>query len=93
MINLNHALIEKQPEWAKRHGKVILLHDIAQSYTSKLAKATLKSLGWDTLPPLPSDYHLFSSMGYVLAEQHFSNFEEVGKWLNECFTVFLVRYS
>ena len=24
-------------------------------------------------------------MGPVLAEQHFSNFEEVGEWLNECF--------
>jgi Transposase. len=23
MINLNHALIKKQPEWAKRHGKGI----------------------------------------------------------------------
>jgi Transposase. len=84
MINLNHALIEKRPEWAKRHGKVILLHDIAPSHTSKLANDTLKSLGCDTLsPPLyffdlaASDYHLFSSMGYALAEQHFSNFEEV----------------
>ena len=27
MINLKHALIEKRPEWAKRHGKVILLHN------------------------------------------------------------------
>jgi hypothetical protein len=24
-------------------------------------------------------------MGHTLAEQHFSNFEEVGKWLNEGF--------
>ena len=32
MINLNHALIEKRPEWAKRHGKVILLHDNAPSH-------------------------------------------------------------
>ena len=51
MINLNQALIEKRPEWAKRHGKVILLHDNAPSHTSKLAKDTLKSLGWDILPP------------------------------------------
>ena len=29
MINLNHALIEKQLEWAIRHSKVILLHDNA----------------------------------------------------------------
>jgi hypothetical protein len=24
-------------------------------------------------------------MGHALAEQHFSNLEEIGKWLNECF--------
>jgi hypothetical protein len=52
MINLSHALIEKQPESAKRHGKVILLYDNAPSHTSKLAKDTLRSLGWDILPPL-----------------------------------------
>ena len=51
MINLNHALIKKQPELAKRHDKVILLQDNAQSHTSKLAKDTLKLLGWDILPP------------------------------------------
>ena len=32
-----------------------------------------------------SKYRLFASMGYALAGQHFSNFEEVGKWLNEYF--------
>lgn len=90
--NLNLALIEKRPEWARRHGKVILLHDNAPSHASKLVKETLKSLGWDILqhPPYspelaPSDYHLFASMGHALAEQHFSNFEEVEKWLNEWF--------
>jgi len=29
MINLNHALIQKRLEWARRHGKIILLHDNA----------------------------------------------------------------
>jgi hypothetical protein len=47
LINLNHALIEKQPEWPKRHGKVILLQDNDPSHTSKLAKDTLK----DTFHP------------------------------------------
>ena len=47
----NHALIEKLLEWAKRHGKVILLHDNAPSHISTLAKDTLKSLGWDILCP------------------------------------------
>ena len=53
MINLNQALIEKSLEWAKRHGKVILLQDNAPYHTSKLAKDTLKSFGWDILPLPP----------------------------------------
>jgi hypothetical protein len=36
-------------------------------------------------------------MGHTLAEQHFSNFEEVGKWLNKWFAAkknsLLARYS
>ncbi|XP_025154494.1 uncharacterized protein LOC112588519 [Harpegnathos saltator] len=59
---------------------------------TKPVKEILKSLGWDILPHppyspdlAPSDYHLFTSMGHALAEQHFSNFEEVGKWLDEWF--------
>jgi len=84
MINLNHALIEIRPEWARRHGKVIVLHDNASCHTAKPVKETLKSLGWDILPHrpyspdlAPSDYHLFASMGHALAEQHFSNFEDI----------------
>ena len=42
MINLNHALIERRPEWARRHGKVIVLHDNAPSHTAKPVKDTLK---------------------------------------------------
>jgi hypothetical protein len=49
MIDLNHTLIKKQPEWAKKNGKVILLHDNAPSHISKLAKDTLKLLEWDIL--------------------------------------------
>ncbi|KAL6264203.1 hypothetical protein P5V15_004285 [Pogonomyrmex californicus] len=36
MINLNHALIERRPEWARRHGKVILLQcAVSHSKTSE----------------------------------------------------------
>nr|KAF6359985.1 hypothetical protein mMyoMyo1_010947 [Myotis myotis] len=49
MINLNHTLIIKQPECARRHGKVILLHDNAPSHTSKPVKDTLKDLAWEVL--------------------------------------------
>lgn len=92
MINLNQALIDKRPEWATRHGKVILLHDNAPSHTAKPVKDTLKSLGWEVLPHppyspdlAPSDYHLFAAMGHSLAMQKFNNYEEVGIWLNEWF--------
>ena len=38
IINLNHALIEKRPEWARRHGKVILQHDNVPSHTAKVVR-------------------------------------------------------
>lgn len=92
LINLNQSLIDKRPEWAKRHDKVILLHDNAPSHTTKLVKDTTKKLGWEVLahPPYspdlaPSDYHLFSSMAHALAEQHFKSYEDVEKWLSEWF--------
>lgn len=90
MINLNHALIEKRPEWARRHGKVILQHDNAPSHTAKQVKDTISALGWEILPHppyspdlAPSDYHLFSSMTHALSQEHFKNYEEVEKWLAE----------
>lgn len=88
LINLNHALIEKRPQWARRHGRVILLHDNASSNTAKSTKETIKALEWEALPHppyspdlAPSDYHLFRSMAHGLADQHFANYEEVAKWL------------
>jgi len=92
IINLNHALIVKRPEWARRHGKVILLHDNAPSHTSKPVKDMLKDLAWEVLthPPYspdlaPSDYHLFQSIAHALSEQHFKTYEEVENWVSEWF--------
>ena len=89
MINLNHALIEKRPEWDTRHERLIFQHDNAPAHTSKVVKDTISALRWDVLshPPYspdlaPSDYHLFASMGHALAEQRFCSYEEVGKWLD-----------
>ena len=31
----------------------------------------------------PSDYHLFAPMGLALAEQRFSSYENIKKWLDE----------
>jgi len=49
MINLSHALLEKQSELARRHGKVILLHDNATVHIETLVEDTIKTLGWDQL--------------------------------------------
>ena len=86
MINLNDALIKKRPEWARRHSKVILQHNNAPAYSAKVVKETISSLGWELLPHppyspdlAPCDYHLFSSMGHSLAQQHLKDFEDVRK--------------
>ena len=50
LINLNHALIEKRPDWATRHGKVILQQDNASSHTAKDVRDTISALGWELLP-------------------------------------------
>lgn len=90
LLKLNGALQEKRPEWAKRHGKVIFLHDNARPHVSKPVKETLDELGWDVLPHppyspdiAPSDYYLFRSMAHCLCEQRFQNFEDVQNWLDD----------
>ena len=92
MIDLNQALREKRPEYQKRQHKVILLHDNAPSHTAKLVKETIEAFSWEILshaaysPDLaPSDYHLFASMGHALAEQRFTSYENVRKWLDDWF--------
>lgn len=92
IINLNHVLIEKRPQWARRHAKVILLHDNAPAHKAKLIQDTIKAIGWELLPYppyspdlAPSDYHLFSSMGHALAEHHFDFCEEVENWVSDWF--------
>ena len=84
LIKLNSALREKRPEYQQRHDKVIFLHDNAPSHTSKLVQDYLKTLNWEVIPHpayspdlAPTDYHLFSSMGHALAEQHFDSYESV----------------
>lgn len=90
IINLNHALIEKRPEWARRKVKPILQHDNARPHVGKLVLDTVKALKWEILPHppyspdvAPSDYHLFRSMASSLRGRHFANYEEVKKWLDD----------
>jgi len=69
---------------------VILLHDNAPSHTAKLVKETIETFGWEILSHAysseelaPSDYHLFASMGHALAQQRFTSYEDVRKWLDD----------
>jgi len=71
---------------------MILFHDNAPSHTAKLIKETIEAFGWEILshaaysPDLaPSDYYLFASMGHALAQQCFTSYEDVRKWLDDWF--------
>ena len=55
-------------------------------HTAKPVRDTLEALSWKLLPHAaylpdlaPSDYNLFASMAYALAEQHFGSYEDVKK--------------
>lgn len=92
LIKLHRAIREKRPDYQYRHDKIIFQHDNAPAHTSTLVRNYLEALNWEILPQppyspdlAPSDYHLFSSMGHALAEQHFANYEDVKKWLDEWF--------
>ena len=92
LIKLHRAIREKRPEFKERHDSLIFLHDNAPAHTSLVVRNYLKNIKWEALPHppyspdlAPSDYHLFSSMGHALTEQHFTYYEDVRKWLNEWF--------
>ena len=59
----NHALIDKRPEWATRHEKVIFLYDNAQSHAAKAVRDTISAHGWELLPfpPYSPDFQELSS--------------------------------
>ena len=92
LIKLNIALLEKRPEWDKRHEECIFLHGYVPCHRAKIVSKTLKELKWEVLshPPYspdlaPSDYHLFRSMAHDLAGQHLTDFDNVTEWLSEWF--------
>lgn len=90
LIRLKQALDHKRPEYQERQHSAILLHDNAPSHTANPIKERIESFGWEILPHAayspdlaPSDYHLFTSMGHALAEQRFTSYENVQKWLDD----------
>lgn len=87
LLKLNQALKEKRP---RRSGKVILQHDQARAHIGSPVENAIKELGWELLahPPYspdiaPSDYHLFRSMQHALAGQHFTDLEDIKKWVDD----------
>lgn len=89
LTKLNQEVATKRPEWIKRHDRPIMLHDNARPHVGKQVKQVLEEMKWKVLPHppyspdiAPSDYHLFRSMAHGLAEQRFTNYEEVEKWLD-----------
>jgi [histone H3]-lysine36 N-dimethyltransferase SETMAR len=93
LTGLNNALLEKRPEYQTRQHKVIFLDDNAPPHRAAATKNKVTQLKWEQLPHAayspdlaPSDYHLFSSMGHALAEQHFNSYENVKNWLDEYIT-------
>ncbi|VVC34836.1 Ribonuclease H-like domain,Transposase, type 1,Winged helix-turn-helix DNA-binding domain, partial [Cinara cedri] len=89
LMRLNRALKEKRPETETRHNYVILQHDNAQPHVAQVVKTYLETLKWDVLPHspyspdlAPSDYYLFRSMQHGLADQYFSDYEEVKNWID-----------
>ena len=82
LIKLHRTLRKKGRVIGK--DKLIFLHDNAPSHTSTMIQNYLETLNWEVLPHpayspdlASSDYHLFSSMGYALAERHFDSYEDV----------------
>ncbi|GFU65146.1 mariner Mos1 transposase [Trichonephila clavipes] len=93
LMRLSRALNDKQPQYNKRHKKVILQHDNTRPHVSKVVKTYLETFKWEILPhPLyspdlaPSGYHLFRSMAHGLADQHFRSYEEVRNWIDSWIT-------
>lgn len=89
LMRLSQSLKEKRPQYARRHDKVILLHDNARPHVAQPVKTYLQTVKWDVLPHppyspdlAPSDYHLFRSLADSLVEQHFHSYEETKNWLD-----------
>ena len=89
LMRLSRALREKRPRYEQRHEKVILQHDTTRTHVAKPVKTYLETLNWEVLthPPYSpdiaqSDYHLFRSMAYGLADPQFRSYEDIEKWLD-----------
>ena len=89
LMRLSRSLKEKWPLYGQRHDKVILLDGNARPHVAKPVKTYLETHQWVVLPHspyspdrTPSDFYLFRSMAYGLADQCFYSYEESKKWID-----------
>ena len=89
LMRLSRGLQKKLTQYQEKHDKVILQHDNAWPYVTRLAKTYLETPKWEVLPHppyspdvAPPDYHLFRLMAHGLAHQHFRSYDEVNKWID-----------
>ena len=68
---------------------MILQHDNIQPRVAKSVKTYLETLKCEVLPHppyspdiVPSDYYLFRSMAYGLADQQFRSYKDIKKWID-----------
>ena len=92
LTDLNRSLLEKRPEYRKRHEVIFFMTMLHYKRSTRLA--TRWKVGWEVLPRaayLPnlarSDYYLFASMCHALAAHRFGSYEDVKKYLDDRFTV------
>ncbi|UYV61192.1 hypothetical protein LAZ67_1003769 [Cordylochernes scorpioides] len=75
--------------WGKKIGEYLCVDTSLEM--NNLAQLLLQEmLKWEVLPHppyspdiAPSNYYLFQSMQHGLDDQHFSNYKEVKKWIDE----------
>ncbi|UYV80852.1 hypothetical protein LAZ67_19001988 [Cordylochernes scorpioides] len=86
----NHWLRRQDTAWYNSGIKKLLQRYQKCLHRNAPVKTYLETLKWEILthPPYspdtaPSHYYLFRSIQHGLADQHFSNYDEVKKWIDE----------
>lgn len=83
IATVDQKLQETRASLVNRKG-ILLLHDNARPHVAIKTRDKLKEVGWEILPHppyspdiSPTDYHLFRSLSNFLANQHFTNDNDV----------------
>lgn len=92
ITTVHQKLLENQASLVNRKG-VLLLHDNARPHVAIKTREKLKEVGWEILPHppyspdiSPTDYHLFLALSNFLANQCFTNDDQVKTALDRFFS-------